>query len=226
MSEQKAPSYDEVAARLDRIFSSTFALPTIRELKAACGGSGSLSTYQGYINRWSAERRSETGVSSIMLAMEAERKAHEQVMSLLAERLKAHMRFSAPFDAKFAVAEISEGKGVRNFEPQRDEPSHLDPYYHAERFHRSAEASITRFADADDRVQGSHGGNGGRNEDRSDRDLEAEAAALAEEFYPFFSREELSRCKEGRQLPPQSAGSNQPDKGESGNTKGSSHEHP
>ena len=91
MSNQKAPNFDEVGARLDKLFATNFTIPSVRELKAACGGKGSLSTYQTYLNRWVEDRRNASGTTAILLAIKAERNAHASVMSLLLTRLEQHM---------------------------------------------------------------------------------------------------------------------------------------
>lgn len=87
MTAQKAPAYEDVASHLDKMFTSTFTFPSVRDLKAKCGGAGSLSTYQAYKERWLEDRIGASGVQSILMAMRVERNTHDSVMDALNSRL-------------------------------------------------------------------------------------------------------------------------------------------
>lgn len=90
---KKAPSYDVVRAQAANILSNTGKAPTVRQLKAECGGSGSLATYSEYLKRWSAEALAGSGLLASLLAVKSQVEAHCKMVCMLVEQASAQARF-------------------------------------------------------------------------------------------------------------------------------------
>ena len=54
---------------LDTHFNKTAKILSTRDLKAACGGEGSLETYLHYVKRWQSERLQGSGIIPALFAM-------------------------------------------------------------------------------------------------------------------------------------------------------------
>lgn len=65
----KAPPYEVAKMHLDTHFNKTAKILSTRDLKAACGGEGSLETYLHYIKRWQSERLQGSGIIPALFAM-------------------------------------------------------------------------------------------------------------------------------------------------------------
>lgn len=87
MPDKIAPCYDEVASYLENIVRTTMTVPSVRDLKRACGGLGSIATYQTYLSKWLAESGNSSSPPNIVRAMEAERRTHAAIMSLYFSRM-------------------------------------------------------------------------------------------------------------------------------------------
>jgi hypothetical protein len=68
-SKPKAPPYGVAKIHLDTHFNKTAKVLSTRDLKAACGGEGSLETYLHYIKRWQSERLQGSGIIPALFAM-------------------------------------------------------------------------------------------------------------------------------------------------------------
>jgi len=77
---RKAPAYEQARARLNSFFARTGKIPSIRELKAECGGAGSNETYQQYLKRWQAERSQASGTMPSLLALRNQVQANAEIM--------------------------------------------------------------------------------------------------------------------------------------------------
>ena len=160
MNEKKAPAYEEVARRLDRLFATTLTFPSVRELKAKCGNVGSLSTYQAYKDRWVADRLAGSGVEAVLMAMRMERDAHASVMTVLHGRLARLLQMfpGAKGISDDEADDVEEdpgpsqdhGEGAHRDITVKDEESSEQHCRISERVRTVAEQSEARFTDKND----------------------------------------------------------------------------
>lgn len=92
MANKLAPPFQEACVELDRHFAKTHQVLTTRQLKAACGGSGSNETYLEYIVRWRAERIERTGVLSTVLSLHNQIESFTKTTALLLTTLSGQLR--------------------------------------------------------------------------------------------------------------------------------------
>ncbi len=91
MASRKAPTYEVVCEELDRHFVKTHQVPTTRQLKTACGGSGSNETYHDYIARWRADRVERSGALSTLLSIRNHVDSSKKMMDLLVDTLSQQL---------------------------------------------------------------------------------------------------------------------------------------
>ncbi len=230
MSDKKAPSFDEVAARLDKMIATALTVPSVRDLRDACGGIGSLSTYQGYLNRWMEQRGNIAGVASVVLAIEAERRSHASMMSLLLARLEQHSRVFPPFDVsdgdnhdEVQSAGVSDARdAVGEDEFARREESAIASRLQEEDTARLAAQSVARFTHDEPAAQ--QGEPVSRPAAYHEQAAPARSASMptASDF-PKHQTSSLSRSDGGGQQAAYPLGTNRPAPGESDTAGGSRH---
>ena len=72
MTKKSAPAFEHACAILDAHYNQSLKILTVRQLKSACGGSGSLSTYSEYRDRWRQDRILQSGIFSTLLVFESQ----------------------------------------------------------------------------------------------------------------------------------------------------------
>lgn len=128
MTQKLAPPYDQACIELDRHFSKTHQILTTRQLKAACGGSGSNETYLEYIVRWKAERINRTGVLSTVLSLHNHVESFTKTTSLLLSTLSEQLRM-CPIKIPDEGDESSmreEGASDQEFATSEDDAAHVN----------------------------------------------------------------------------------------------------
>ncbi|MEE4211603.1 MAG: hypothetical protein V2I43_20345 [Parvularcula sp.] len=84
---RKAPGFDEAKAQIEHHVARSGKIPSVRALKAACGGAGSNETYQQFIERWKAERMQSSGILSTLIAIKGQVEAHAQIINTMIEQV-------------------------------------------------------------------------------------------------------------------------------------------
>ncbi|MEL7684464.1 hypothetical protein AAG594_09030 [Citromicrobium bathyomarinum] len=163
MTQKLAPAYEVAREKLNNYFNTTHQIMTTRQLKAACGGSGSNETYLEYISRWRAERIESTGVLSSLLSLqnsiESFAKSIHLQLSTISDQLRMCPIEIHPADVESACAvEDAVDRKPDPIESDSPTPSAQDAKWTAyeERDARvaklragAAEASEARFLDED-----------------------------------------------------------------------------
>jgi hypothetical protein len=108
MASRKAPTYEVACDELDRHFVKNHQVLTTRQLKAACGGSGSNETYHEYIARWRADRVERSGALSTLLSIRNHVDSSKKTMDLLVDTLSQQLAM-CPLDFIDASAEADGG---------------------------------------------------------------------------------------------------------------------
>ena len=131
MASRKAPTYEVACDELDRHFVKNHQILTTRQLKTACGGSGSNETYHEYIARWRADRVERSGALSTLLSIRNHVDSSRKTMDLLVDRLSQQLAM-CPLDLPDASAEADDdGDGESIEEPvgqedrQRADQGHI-----------------------------------------------------------------------------------------------------
>lgn len=83
---RKAPCYDVAKAHLDAHFTQTAKVLATRDLKAACGGEGSLETYSYYIKRWQSEKLQGSGIVPTIFALKQQQQAHTAIFDAMIDQ--------------------------------------------------------------------------------------------------------------------------------------------
>ena len=83
---RKAPCYDVAKAHLDTHFTQTAKVLATRDLKAACGGEGSLETYSYYIKRWQSEKLQGSGIVPTLLGLKQQLQANTAIVEAMIEQ--------------------------------------------------------------------------------------------------------------------------------------------
>ncbi len=84
---RKALPYEQAKARLNSFFARTGKIPSIRELKAECGGAGSNETYQQYLKRWLTEQSQASGTMPGLVALRNQVQANAEIMFAIIDQL-------------------------------------------------------------------------------------------------------------------------------------------
>lgn len=80
---RKASPYEVAKAQLDSHFTKTATVLPTRDLKAACGGEGSLETYSYYIKCWQGEMLQGSGIVPTLVAIEQQLQASAAIIGAL-----------------------------------------------------------------------------------------------------------------------------------------------
>lgn len=84
---RKASGYDEAKAQIELYIVRFGKIPSIRNLKAACGGAGSNETYQQFIDRWQAELMQSSGILPTLIAIKNQIEANAKIINALIEQV-------------------------------------------------------------------------------------------------------------------------------------------
>lgn len=83
---RKAPGYEVAKAHLDTHFTQTAKIFATRDLKAACGGEGSLETYSYYIKRWQSEKLQGSGIVPTIFALKQQQQAYTAIFDAMIDQ--------------------------------------------------------------------------------------------------------------------------------------------
>lgn len=108
MTKKMAPSFEVACGELDRHFARTHRVFSTRQLKAACGGSGSNETYVDYITRWRADRIERSGVLATVLSLQNHINSFTKTTELMLGTLSDQLRM-CPIDLADEDPEQPEG---------------------------------------------------------------------------------------------------------------------
>ena len=125
MAEKSAPPFEQARCILDEHFNRTFDILTVRQLKAACGGSGSLSTYSEYRERWRQDRVSRSGVISTFLALQNQIDAFTKTLNNTVDNLRSQFKgvpLSMPDDEMLPEADRTKALGEASLADESEEP--------------------------------------------------------------------------------------------------------
>lgn len=87
---RKALPYEQAKARLNSFFARTGKIPSIRELKAECGGTGSNETHQQYLKRWQAEQSQASGTMPGLVALRNQLQANFEIATAIIDQIMQH----------------------------------------------------------------------------------------------------------------------------------------
>lgn len=82
----KAPPYEVAKMHLDTHFNKTAKILSTRDLKAACGGEGSLETYLHYVKRWQSERLQGSGIVPTLLGLKQQLLANTAIVEAMVDQ--------------------------------------------------------------------------------------------------------------------------------------------
>lgn len=221
MTKRMAPSFEMACSELDRHFAKYHRVLTTRQLKAACGGSGSNETYLVYIKRWRDKRIEESGVRSTVLSLLNHFDSFTKTTGLMLGTLSDQLRM-CPIDQPAAEPEEPDEHGQKSaadiaesdvgsaseIEQQRQRDFSEQRRVEIEqRSDAAAKASEARYLDqggtsSSERVhrRDPYGNDGPIEVPRSDERINSNAS--------------LSRAEEGSRQVAHSLGANQPGQGE------------
>lgn len=161
MTDKLAPPYQDACSKLDNHFGKTHQVLTTRQLKAACGGSGSNETYLQYIVRWRADRIERTGVLSTVLSLHSHIDSFTKTTNLLLKTLSEQLRMcpteiakdevissdlvESAFDKSHTASEYDAAKACRTENFETDGERHPARIEHLAQ--SAAENSEARFLD-------------------------------------------------------------------------------
>lgn len=198
MAEKSAPPFEQARHILDEHFNRTFDILTVRQLKSACGGNGSLSTYSEYRERWRQDRVSRSGVISTFLALQNQIDAFTKTLNNTVDNLRSQFKgipLSMPDDDMLREADRTHAPSEAGSVYERKEPIRtteavpLEPdHSERERLRKLAEIaaakSTPRFLD-ESPAEGAVVGRPEANHERASPSNRSEQKALEKEVDPL-----------------------------------------
>lgn len=164
---RKAPAYEQAKARLNSFFARTGKIPSIRELKADCGGAGSNETYQQYLKRWQAERSQASGTMPGLLALRNQVQANADIMIAIIDQTMQQV-------ARLGLLEDGQD-GAYDGDLDNTECGDGDPDFDGEDIGSATQARLIDQPTAGDADQSAEKADAAREPEHADADADADA---------------------------------------------------
>lgn len=165
---RKAPAYKQAKARLNACFAKTGKIPSIRELKAECGGAGSNETYQQYLKRWQAERSQASGTMPGLLALRNQVQANADIMIAIIDQTMQQV-------ARLGLLEHDQA-GADDTDLDNTECDGGDPDFDDEDIGSASQARLIDQPTAGDADQSADKADAAREPEHADADADAPVA--------------------------------------------------
>lgn len=162
---RKAPAYEQAKARLNSCFARTGKIPSIRELKAECGGAGSNETYQQYLKRWQAEQSQASGTMPGLVALRNQVQANAEIMCAIIDQIMQH-------NARFGLLEGGQD-GAYDADLDNIECDDGDSDFEGEDIGSASQARLNNQPTAGDADQSAVKADAAREPEHADADADA-----------------------------------------------------
>lgn len=165
---RKALPYEQAKARLNSFFARTGKIPSIRELKAECGGAGSNETYQLYLKRWQAEQSQASGTMPGLLALRYQVQANADIMIAIIDQTMQQV-------ARLGLLEGGQD-GACDGDLDNTECDDGDPDFDGEEIGSASQARLIDQPTAGDADQSGDEADAAREPEHADADADAPVA--------------------------------------------------